>query len=386
MRSVNKWTIIGTVAGLVLLVVWAFKPKNINWDPSYSMYDSAPMGGRVFYDILQDLFPESPVESISYRDFPARFTDFRHTLVVVNKEFIPDQQQEDSLFSFAANGHIILVAATHFSKSFLLRINVTTKQKLTEHSQRLIWYDRQVHPIPDSPFPSPLSTGLTIGDGAHGLVLATDESMNPVIVWIPWKSGGFLLCTKPELFTNFYLLNGTLPAVSRVVSFLPDEFVTWDERFKSGKFAIQSGVDLFLNNDAIRAAYRTLLFVSLLFILTSYRRTQREIPVRLPPPNTTLQFLEVLVSLYRSTGSHSDMVKKRLTYFSHFIRNKYRMPADGTIEELEVLLAARTGADQKLCSYLLRVNQQADQKQKWSDRDFLTFNRHMDTFYHQLKK
>lgn len=183
----------------------------------------------------------------------------------------------------------------------------------------------------------------------------------PVAVSVPYGKGEVIFVSSPLLFTNYGMLEGnTFVYIFRLMSYLADLPVYRTEAYvKTDAMLVaeQSPFREFIKRPPLRwALYLTLLGVVLFMIFTA-RRRQRVIPIISKPANRSLEFIQLIGTLYYQRKDHVDLVRKKFKLFAEELRKTAGVDiSDVNTDDREyLLLAEKTGMN---CDRLKKVIRQ----------------------------
>lgn len=94
------------------------------------------------------------------------------------------------------------------------------------------------------------------------------------------------------------------------------------------------------------ALYLTMLAI-LLFMIFTARRRQRVIPVVRDPANKSLEFIELIGTLYFQKKDHADLVRKKFSYLAETLRREVWVDIEDTANDERSFrrIAQKTGMD-----------------------------------------
>ena len=79
------------------------------------------------------------------------------------------------------------------------------------------------------------------------------------------------------------------------------------------------------------------------------RRRQRAIPIIREPENKSLEFTELIGTLYYQKKNHADLVRKKFTYFAEELRREVQVDIEETADDERSFrrIAQKTGMDEE---------------------------------------
>lgn len=182
----------------------------------------------------------------------------------------------------------------------------------------------------------------------------------PTAVSVPYGKGEVIFVSSPLLFTNYGMLEGnTSVYIFRLMSYLADLPVYRTEAYvKTDAMLVaeQSPFREFIKRPPLRwALYLELLGVVLFMIFTA-RRRQRVIPIMSKPANRSLEFIQLIGTLYYQRKDHVDLVRKKFKLFAEELRKTAGVDiSDVNTDDREyLLLAEKTGMNSDRLKKVIR--------------------------------
>ena len=171
----------------------------------------------------------------------------------------------------------------------------------------------------------------------------------PSAVSVPYGKGEVIFVASPLLFTNYGMLEGnTSYYIYRLMSYLADLPVYRTEAYvKTDAMLVaeQSPLREFIKRPPLRWAIYLAMLGVLLFMVSTARRRQRVIPVMTKPANKSLEFIQLIGTLYYQRRDHVGLVKKKFKLFAEELRKTAGVDiSDVNTDDGEIrLLAEKTG-------------------------------------------
>jgi len=160
--------------------------------------------------------------------------------------------------------------------------------------------------------------------------------------------GNLYIHTNPLVFTNYFLSKEEkVSYVSSVFSHFNGKDILWDEFSKipflnNNNNSFNSPLYYILQQPSLKYAWWLFLLAILLYVFFVAKRTQRVVPVLEPKTNTSLEFVNMISSLYYQNGNHLDMARKKMKYFQYFIRSKYGIHMQSVTDDQILKLAEKS--------------------------------------------
>lgn len=368
----SRWFVVGNVVFLLLMFALECRlPKKFVWMPTFSHYDKQPFGCAVFDSLLSASLPMgySLSRETFYQMAQGDTTSCHGILAVADRHMLSDVDV-DALLEMAERGNKIMLSSTWYNNKLhdTLRFREgysyfnfqALKNYATSQQQRdsLCWIgDSAVYPRQKFYF-YPQLCGSTFYLDSLALpvkILAVKECMvdeeyvlaeddeykavqdtilnTPVAMSYPWGKGEIILVSTPLVFTNYGVLDGgNATYLFRLLSQMGELPIVRTEAYMNQAVSRQvSPLRYFLSQRPLRWALYLSLLGIVLFMLFTARRRQRAIPVVRPPENKTLEFVELIGTLYFQRKDHADLLRKKYLYFAEELRREIQVD----IEEVE---------------------------------------------------
>lgn len=182
----------------------------------------------------------------------------------------------------------------------------------------------------------------------------------PTAVSVPYGKGEVIFVSSPLLFTNYGMLEGnTSVYIFRLMSYLADLPVYRTEAYvKTDAMLVaeQSPFREFIKRPPLRWALYLALLGVVLFMIFTARRRQRVIPIMSKPANRSLEFIQLIGTLYYQRKDHVDLVRKKFKLFAEELRKTAGVDiSDVNTDDREyLLLAEKTGMNNDRLKKVIR--------------------------------
>lgn len=182
----------------------------------------------------------------------------------------------------------------------------------------------------------------------------------PTAVSVPYGKGEVIFVSSPLLFTNYGMLEGnTSVYIFRLMSYLADLPVYRTEAYvKTDAMLVaeQSPFREFIKRPPLRWALYLALLGVVLFMIFTARRRQRVIPIMSKPANRSLEFIQLIGTLYYQRKNHVDLVRKKFKLFAEELRKTAGVDiSDVNTDDREyLLLAEKTGMNSDRLKKVIR--------------------------------
>ncbi len=388
------WFVLAMIAFMVLMFIVEYnQPKRFSWKPTFARYDKQPFGCSVFDDVVYDAWPEQWwVSRESFYQLTEDSTNYAILAVAMHMDL--SKTDVEALLELAERGSKILLAATSFSieltdtlhfrcrPSYYSIHNFRKYVSDVKHREAIYWVGDTARfvPRPYHYYPQLCSSYFTKYDSQSTLSLAevhvnndwsqrimsdvsdtlavrADSLTASVALSIPVGKGEIILSSTPLLFTNYGVLDGNNATyVFRLLSCMSDLPLLRTEVYGSPSIEPQSPLRYFLSQPSLRWALYLTLATLILFMIFTARRRQRAIPVLSAPDNKTLEFTELVGTLYFQKKDHSDLICKKFTYFAEQLRRSIQADAEDETDDEALCrrIARKTGLDEQRIRVLFR--------------------------------
>ena len=182
----------------------------------------------------------------------------------------------------------------------------------------------------------------------------------PTAVSVPYGKGEVIFVSSPLLFANYGMLEGnTSVYIFRLMSYLADLPVYRTEAYvKTDAMLVaeQSPFREFIKRPPLRWALYLALLGVVLFMIFTARRRQRVIPILSKPANRSLEFIQLIGTLYYQRKDHVDLVRKKFKLFAEELRKTAGVDiSDVNTDDREyLLLAEKTGMNSDRLKKVIR--------------------------------
>jgi hypothetical protein len=182
----------------------------------------------------------------------------------------------------------------------------------------------------------------------------------PTAVSVPYGKGEVIFVSSPLLFTNYGMLEGnTSVYIFRLMSYLADLPVYRTEAYvKTDAMLVaeQSPFRELIKRPPLRWALYLALLGVVLFMIFTARRRQRVIPIMSKPANRSLEFIQLIGTLYYQRKDHVDLVRKKFKLFAEELRKTAGVDiSDVNTDDREYqLLAEKTGMNSDRLKKVIR--------------------------------
>ena len=394
MRKNVKFLVPLFVTLVLLIIIKAMQPEEINWEESYTAKDKIPFGCYVTHDLLEEIFPDNDL-NISSAELPVYNTlknkiHFNTNYIFINNIFNPDRLDIEYLLQFAEEGNNIFISASWYGEDFQDSLGIYTSYNFfsQDDSSIINFTDENIKTDSGYKFKEGYpGTYFTNYDTAKATVLAVDSSGYNVFFRIKYGNGNIFLSSIPAAFSNYYVLKSKTNGFAfKSLSYLPVQDIIWDEYYKAGNKYNSTPLRFIVSQSALAWAYYLILIGVIIFIIFYGRRRQRRIPIIKPLENTTLEFVSIVGNLYFQQKNHSTIAKKNSIFFFDYLRNKYFLQASELDDSVIKIIAEKTNYPFEKLRSLIQSLKGTFNRNNITDSELIFLNNRIEDFYKKTGK
>ena len=376
---------------LLILITEIVRPKPIDWRPSYTSVDKIPFGSFVFFEEATSLFKDSEIENID-KDPYSFLVDSTYNknsaYIFINEELNFDKRQTQILLKYVEKGNTVFISSRSYGNIFqdTLKINLHTSYSVLEEEVTPTFFspslkEKQLPKFKKGIFKTSFTAIDTLKTKALGYYDSNKDKLDDLnFIKVKYGNGAFLLHTLPEAFTNYYLLKNNEQYAANLISYIEAEHIYLDEYLKSGRKIVTSPMRFVLNQEPLTWAYYVLICGLLIFVLFKGKREQRIVEVIEPLENTSVEFTKTIADLYFQHKDYSDIIAKKIKYFSETLRAKYFLNTNDITEDLIKKLALKSGNTLEDTQKLMHLVKNLKAKTVHSESDLLALNKQIEEF------
>ena len=385
----SRWFILSILIFLVVMFAIEYHlPKSFVWVPTFSHNDKQPFGCAVFDSLLVSSLPAGyRLSRKTIYQLEQEDTVHNSGILVVAKETHMGDVDVKALLKMVDRGNKVMLVSSSFSKNLedTLRFACTSsyfnpmalKKYATSFLKKdsLCWVgDSTIYPQQTFFFYPQLCSSNLRNDTCIGKILAqksldieqvknedlpSDTTYNyPVAITRPLGKGEIILVSTPLLFTNYGVLDGrNATYIFRLLSQMDGLPIIRTEGYtKETAQEVQSPFRFLLSQPPLRWALYVTMMTIVLFLIFTARRRQRVIPVMREPENKSLEFTELIGTLYYQKKNHADLVRKKFTYFAEELRREIQVDIEEVAEDERTFrrIAQKTGMDEEEISRFVK--------------------------------
>ena len=319
-------------------------PKKFVWNPTFYHADRQPFGCYVFDSIMRQSLPQGyQVTAKTFRQLDEENRNRKIAVVVLDNSLRLKKVDVGHLRKIAQRGGKVMVAyhwggSDELDSSF--HVDMSSGAFYLDNIMRrmasqqdvydtLTWcgyplaYPQREYRLIDQL----ISGSISLDSASKATVLAYSLQANrkfPSAVSLPCGKGEVIFVATPLLFTNMGVLDDVSSQyVFRIMSQMADLPVYRTEAYLESKVKLeaeQSPLRELLKRPPLRWAVYLMMLGVVLFMIFTARRHQRVIPIMEKPKNRSLEFIQLIGTLYYQRHDHADLVRKKFRFFAEEVR------------------------------------------------------------------
>ena len=362
----SRWFIIFIVAFLlVMFAVEYHLPKKFVWTPTFSHYDEQPLGCALFDSLLSSSLPNGySISKETFYQMEGDTTDNGNKgILVIANNLSMVEADVNALLKMAKRGNKIMLVSNNYPKYLedTLRFYCTYShfsaaafKKYASSIFRkdsIYWiadsvYSRQLYRC----YPQFCNSYFRSYDSLPVRKLAEkDMGSGALAIVRPWGKGEIILVSTPLLFTNYGALDGNnVNYIFRLLSQMGQLPIVRSEGYVKATAQVQqSPFRYLLAHQPLRWALYLTMITILLFMIFTAKRRQRAIPVVREPANKSLEFTELIGTLYFQKKDHVDLIRKKFAYLAEVLRREIQVDIEEVADDKRSFerIARKTGMD-----------------------------------------
>ncbi|MFO7745215.1 MAG: DUF4350 domain-containing protein [Psychroflexus sp.] len=352
------WGLIGLI--VLVIILDATKEKPTDWTPSYLHTDDRALATEIFYESFKNFTPE--IEHFNQSPFEIFQDSIQRegTYFFLNNYVNLTKEENEALLSWVDSGNTVFIASEGIPKLLLDTLNLDVSFhvsnseieyqpsfNLKEESLQLSNFRTSKKTFEYLYF-SEIDSAVTKNLGIVKTKNTKAESLNHTnFVEIEWGKGKFLLHLAPQVYTNYFMVDGNnSDYTARTLGYLDfNQPLYWDNYYKSGKERISNPLYYLLSNPYLKSSYYLIIVTSLLFIIFGGKRKQRPIPIIPPVENRSYEFAQTIAGMYLDKKDHKAIAQKQITTFLEHIRSTYHLSTNDINTSFLKDLAFKTDKD-----------------------------------------
>lgn len=384
---------------LFALLVWVeySTPKPVDWRRTYSKTDKIPFGCNAFFRLLDEDIYKGRMEKQKQTPFNVLLKNHekKSAYIFINSNLSFSKLDSKYLMQFVAAGNDVFFAASSFwgnaiADTFKIRSNTYFYGNFNIDSNKVSSFNF-TNPSLKSKVAYKYTKGFDNSffdsfDTSKVIVLATSDDTNAVFLRASIGAGNFYFLSVPDIYTNYFVVNNSNREFAyKTFSYINTDEIWWDEYYKGKAIDRGNALQFIFGNDSLYAAY-LLTFISLItFMIFAMKRRQRAIAIVEPLSNSTLQFVEVIGSVYYNSKNHKIIAEEKINSFYEFLRAKFLVNSRKTDEESLTRISKLSTIPMEEIKKIFSIINNIVQQSSITERELIELNKAIENF-HKLNK
>ncbi|EMY80340.1 hypothetical protein pgond44_12477 [Psychroflexus gondwanensis ACAM 44] len=398
MNKRNKGLLIGLIGVIILIIILdATTKKPVDWFPSYVHTDNRALGTEVFYKSLSSLDTDiQHVEKSPFESFQDSLQQ-KGTYFFLNEYINLTKEEIDELLEWVDHGNTAFIASQGIPKPLLdtLDLNISfylsNSQIEYQPSFNFVEEKLQLESAKKSRkafeylYFSEIDSTKTQSLGfAQSTLKGNEDENSPHInfIKVSWGDGYFLCHLAPQIFTNYFMVDGSNSDYSaRTLNYIDfNKPILWDNYYKAGKEKITNPLYYLLSNIYLKTAYYLIIISSLLFILFGGKRKQRPIPIIDSVKNKSREFAQTIAGMYLDKKDHKAIAQKQIQSFLDKIRNRYRLSTQKVDAKFLKELSQKTNQNYEDLEELFKYIEFINTSETISEKELISLDHKLSSF------
>ncbi|MEP6805916.1 MAG: DUF4350 domain-containing protein [Flavobacterium sp.] len=386
------------ILGIILLID-RDQPKQIDWQPTYSVHDKIPYGLYVFDQEIDGFFKNHKVERIStitpYEFLNSKYDEdtlvesykIKGNFINISENNTLDEQSIKEIFYFVSHGNNAFLSMKTFPQYLLDTLKVEIGSDFLNANNTIVELANKKTNPKKYIFSQQLEYYFSKIDTLNTTVLGyqgTKSSPKKHIDYIkvPYRQGYFYLHTQPVAFTNYDLLKTDhYQYAESVLSYLPKGDIFWYT--KQNDDLSQSSLRYIISQPGLKWAWYFFLIGMLIFMIFNAKRKQRIVPIIKPLQNLTVDFTKTIGNLYYQEGDHKNIIDKKIIYFLEKIRTDYLIDTTKLDDAFIQKLQHKTGKNQTdIQAVIFLINEHRNSYHGSLEEDLIRINNAIEKILH----
>lgn len=356
----------GLFIGLIFIIN-SFVPQKTDWETKYGVENKSPFGFYILYKELKTITNSKSVHEIKAIEEITKLNPKEDVILFINENnpYFDRKIINDSIQKFIAKGGTAFISNTSYQLEIL---HVETQDSILQKINQFQFNSNYNKYTNEAKYYSKAERNKSLAT-----VTFTNETKTNYIL-INENIGKIYEHANPDLFTNLYLLSPKGYQYSKEV-FKPfhRKNIYWINPNKPYNVNNEnSPLSFILSQPELRSAWYIILACLFLFLLFKSKREQKQIPVIIPEQNLSLEFANVIASMYYENGKPNDIIKKKIDYFFYTIRKQFNSIAENIFDEQFIYtLAQKAQITEEETKQILTELQQLYNKKNASSNDVI---------------
>lgn len=362
------------------------KPTPTDWSPTYAQKDKIPYGTFILYNRIKDILPSATVtnSNTSIYDLLKNKSFKNSSYLIVTQKAEISKYDFEQLKKYITSGNNVFIAAYDLGNYLEKELKLQSLPSLKQESSSLNFTNPNLKTVVNYGFEKDIGNQYYSKiDTAKAIILGVNANGDANFVRYNYGKGGLYLIAEPGFYTNFNLLDkdGAEYAAKSLSYLQSSKTLIFDDYFSLKKGTSTDILRVFFEHPELKYAYYLCIFSLLLFVFYDIKRRQRIIPIADPYTNSSVDFVNVVGSVYYQERNNLDIAMKRINYFMEHLRSRYYLKTNEIDSNFATILMQKTGINEASAKTLTRYFMQIPSRSDLSDTELINLNESIEQFY-----
>ncbi|WP_316735313.1 DUF4350 domain-containing protein [Pedobacter aquatilis] len=390
MKSYKIYFAIGLILILVYLIAQFNKPTPTDWSPSYRKDSKIPYGTFIFFNRIQDVLPgvkkQTSAKPIYNTLKDKNYTNASYFIIAPQVKIT--KQDFEQLKNFANAGNNVFIASYSLDNYVEKELKLKSAYNFNQDGSSVNFTNPALKTVVNYGFEKGIGNQYYRSiDTSKTTILGVDANEKPNFIRCDYGKGALYLIAGPGFYSNFNMLDKYGPEyAAKTLSYLKGtNTLIFDEYYNIADNGQTDILRVFFKHPELKYAYYLCIFSLLLFVLYDIKRRQRIIPIADPYTNTSVEYAQVVGSVYYHEHNNLDIAQKKISYLLEHLRSRYYLKTNEIDSSFATTLMQKTGINEAMAKSLTRYIMQIPTLSSYSDTELIGLNQIIEDFYKNTK-
>lgn len=395
----NYKIILGAMLFIIGLSIYmeATKPTPLNWYPNYTKKVSTPLGAKAIHLHFENEMQTNPnvteINKSTFEAFQQEQIEDNGSILFFNNKVDIDEKGVEKLLDWVSEGNSVFISSSDFPKVLKDTLQLKIKKFLFDY--RFTYdndlsltnpnFNKKKYPTAneyEAIYFSEIDTAAHVVLGyirPNGELDDDELEVSNFVNFIeaPFNKGKIYLHTFPQAFGNhFFVHKDNYQYTTSILQYLNwNKPLYIDQYYKTGKETIDSFLYYVVQNRALKWAYYTAIFASLIFVFVQGKRKQQPIPIKEPMANKTYEYTKTVANMFLEEKAHKAIAQKQITQFLNTIRKQYLISTREINQSFYAELAMKCAVDIDHIKKTFTTIQQIERQEQISKEELLRLDK-----------
>ncbi|WP_231491049.1 DUF4350 domain-containing protein [Pedobacter sp. Leaf170] len=390
MKGYKIYFAIGLILILVYLIAQFNKPTPTDWSPSYKKESKIPYGTYILYNQLQDVLPGVKKQASAmpiYNTLKGKNYTNASYLIIAPQIKITKVDFEQ-IKKFTSAGNKVFIASYTLGNHAEEALKIKTAYNFNKDGSSINFTNPALKTVVNYGFDKGIGNQYYRSiDTAKATVLGVDANNKPNFISYNFGKGALYVIAGPGFYSNCNMLDKYGPEyAAKTLSYLKGtNTLIFDDYYNIVDAGETNILRVFFKHPELKYAYYLCIFSLLLFVFYDIKRRQRIIPIADPYTNTSVEYAQVVGSVYYHEHNNLDIAQKKISYLLEHLRSRYYIRTNEIDSAFAITLMQKTGINEAMAKSLTRYITQIPTLKNYSDSELIGLNQIIEDFYKNTK-